>query len=507
MQQRSSAAPSSRHRPAAPRALVLLSLLGTAPACGGGDERLAIVVTVENLPPQATALEVAARLNGRPDRTPSKAITEGLGRFVVYLPATSEGTLELEINALYGTSCYRDSALVSLDVHPAPPRVREVTAVMQASATERCPLTIALQGPGSVSSSPSGVECSAASCRGVFPRGTAVKLTATPGRRAAPEVIWSPSCGNTPPTCSVTVGGPTQLDLRFVELVCSPSGWCQHDAKVALRKLYGVWSNGPSDVWVVGDLNTVAHLDGKAWTSLTVPADPASTHYAVASSGPRDVVVAGELNGGGYLLAFDGTTWTQRATAAKPFRDVWIDSPTSGVAVGDSSQIYVRSGASWSGTSPSASGFVFYSVWGSASRVFTVATGGTIYTASPGSTMTQSVPSPTTQRLHAVHGTSDSDAWAVGLAGTLLRYSGGVWQNGPDSGTATDQTLYGLWGSGPADYWAVGDSATILRYQSGRWSAVSSSGLSPVQYRGVHGTSATSAWIVGDKGTVLQYIP
>ena len=190
--------------------LMLLALLGAAPACGG-DERLAVVVTVENLPPQATALDVAARLNGKPDRTPSKTITAGLGRFVVYLPAASEGTLELEISSIYGTSCYRDSALVSLEVHAAPPRVREVTAVMQASATERCPLTIALQGPGSVSSSPTGVECSATSCRGVFPRGTAVKLTAIPGRRAAPEVIWSPSCGPRSRTwCSTPTRGPAR---------------------------------------------------------------------------------------------------------------------------------------------------------------------------------------------------------------------------------------------------------------------------------------------------------
>ena len=51
--------------------------------------------------------------------------------------------------------------------------------------------------------------------------------------------------------------------------------------------------------------------------------------------------------------------------------------------------------------------------------------------------------------------------WAVGGAGTILRWNGSGWSS-VSSGTAS--SLSSVWGSGPSDVWAVGDAGAITHY-------------------------------------------
>lgn len=92
--------------------------------------------------------------------------------------------------------------------------------------------------------------------------------------------------------------------------------WVATDSGVDVA-LWGVWANGPSDVWAVGgdafDLEgdpVIVHWDGSAWTPATWPEldRRSSAFFKVWASGAADVWVVGD---GGVVLHFDGSAWAQ----------------------------------------------------------------------------------------------------------------------------------------------------------------------------------------------------
>jgi len=475
------------------------------------DDRLAIVVKLTGVTAQVASLEVSAVLNGKLATNSTVAITADLSEFVVYLPGSTEGELDLDIGALPSTpSCQLARAQLRTTVHPAPPRVVELTAALQSASPPLCPLTINLTGNGSVKSQPGELFCNTNRCRGVFAQGASVVLTAVPGSGGADQVVWSPACPTPGTSCSLKITQPTELTALF----CSPTGWCQHNAPIKQTNLRGVWSSGPSNVWVVGAGGTVAHYDGKAWTAVPVVTNPNYSFYSVASTGPSDIVIGGSLmtsgttgaQAEGAIFSYNGSAWTQVATPVRTVRDVWLAGATSGRAVGDAGLLYYRSGTSWLGADLTNSGKVYWSAWSTGSTEYIVGTGGFIGLASPGTTSVQPVtpPSPTANTLVSVFGTSSTDVWAAGYGCTLAHYDG-TWTVPSPSCASTNIILNGVWGSAPNDYWAVGDSSTILHYNGTAWSAVGSGGA--VSYRAVGGSSASDVWIVGDGGTILQHAP
>ena len=152
---------------------------------------------------------------------------------------------------------------------------------------------------------------------------------------------------------------------------------------------------------------------------------------------------------------------------------------------------------------PSGTTNFLLSVWGtSASDVWAVGAAGTILHYD--GTTWSSVSSGTTQNLGSVWGTSASDVWAVGGSGTILHYNGTTWSSG-SSGTA--QALFGVWGTSASDVWVVGQPAqgsngTILHYNGTSWSSVSSGVMQNIF--GVWGTTASDVWAVG-YGTILHF--
>ncbi len=488
-----------------------LFLVIAACSPSGDDDRLAIVVKLTGLMPQVTSLEVSAVLNGKLATNSSVAITADLSTFVVYLPGSTEGTLDLDIGALpAAASCQLARAQLHTTVHPAPPRVVELTAALQSASPPLCPVTVNLTGSGSVKAQPGELFCNPSRCRGVFAQGSSVVLTAVPGPGGADQVVWSPACATPGTSCTVK---PTQ-PLELTALFCSPSGWCQRNAPIKQTNLRGVWSGGPGNVWVVGAGGTVAHYDGKAWTAVPVVTNPSYSFYSVASTGPSDIVIGGSLvtsatpgaQAEGAIFSYNGGTWTQVATPARTVRDIWLASPTSGRAVGDAGLIYYRNGTGWTGADLTNTGKVYWSAWSTGSTEYIVGTGGFIGLASPGTTTVQPVTpsSPTPNTLVSVFGTSSTDVWAVGYGCTMAHYDG-AWSVTSPGCASTSIILNGVWGSAANDYWAVGDSSTILRYNGTSWSPVGTGGA--ISYRAVGGSSASDVWIVGDNGTILQHAP
>jgi hypothetical protein len=116
-------------------------------------------------------------------------------------------------------------------------------------------------------------------------------------------------------------------------------------------------------------------------------------------------------------------------------------------------------------------------------------------------------PLPQGNGLNAVWSTSPSDAWAVGNAGTILRWNGSAWSS-VASGTTSD--LLAVWGSSSTDVWAVGRSGTIRRWNGTAWTSVPSG--TSTDLRAVWGTSSTNVWaagiqsgFIGSSGVILRW--
>lgn len=102
--------------------------------------------------------------------------------------------------------------------------------------------------------------------------------------------------------------------------------------------------------------------------------------------------------------------------------------------------------------------------------------------------------------LLGVWGSSPSDVWAVGVAGTIVRYDGTKWAL-VQSGTGPD--LRAVWGSSASDVWFVGAGGTILHYDGTAISSVASGTTNDLS--GVYGGGATNVFAVGDGDTRLQW--
>jgi hypothetical protein len=71
--------------------------------------------------------------------------------------------------------------------------------------------------------------------------------------------------------------------------------------------------------------------------------------------------------------------------------------------------------------------------------------------------------------LRAIWGASDTDVWAVGSGGTVLRWDGGDWSAVADIGAPAPGDLYDVWGSGATSVWIVGDGGLVRRFDGAAW--------------------------------------
>jgi hypothetical protein len=75
----------------------------------------------------------------------------------------------------------------------------------------------------------------------------------------------------------------------------------------------------------------------------------------------------------------------------------------------------------------------------------------------------------TKQNLRSVWGSSESDVWAVGDAGTILHFDGRAWSM---IRPVTLENLTGVRGSSPKDVWACGDKGTVFHWDGATWTRI-----------------------------------
>lgn len=263
--------------------------------------------------------------------------------------------------------------------------------------------------------------------------------------------------------------------------------------------LSGVFGTSASDVYAVGSIDTILHYDGNAWAPLlpnssvtyagevvganTIDSltEPPATQL-VAVSAPRAAVVEPS---GDVLFSNAGTHQVMRLDQTTRAVTVLAGTGRAGFA-GDT-------GAAGAATAPT--GADLLGIWGASDTdVWAVGTRGTILRGN-GSTWT-AVPSGVTVELWDVHGSGTSDVWAVGEAGTILHWNGTTWSR---RASGTTQDLNGVFAVSASFAIAVGDAGTILSWSNGQWSdMLAGATVRPVtDLAEVWASSTTDAWAVG----------
>ena len=124
-----------------------------------------------------------------------------------------------------------------------------------------------------------------------FPTGTQATLFGVWG--AAHDDLWA--VGGVPDASSVAI----HFDgVRWSPATLPPLG----------GSFFKVWGTSARDVFVVGQLATILHYDGSAWTPMTSGLTKSTALLTIAGRAPNDVYAVGG-QGIAVALHFDGSAW------------------------------------------------------------------------------------------------------------------------------------------------------------------------------------------------------
>lgn len=294
------------------------------------------------------------------------------------------------------------------------------------------------------------------------------------------------------------------------------SAWSSHALP---GTYYAIWESGPSDVWAAGFEGVMAHFDGNAWTQL-VPPPAAWGQYeaaAVWSNSPTDAWVVGNGAIEVDLLHWNGQAWDPSTIEASSnaymsFVGLWGTGPSDMWGVGSSfigqgeARIDHYDGTTWSDVYDVAGSFEFGAVWGAAADDiwFAGASGALVHW--DGATMTPVTTDGATD-FAALGGTSGSDVWVAGEDSegdaTFLHYDGQSW-SAPMTGGGQEPPT-GLYAASPNDVWAVGEECAPAHWNGTSWSALPSREARTLFDVGsIWGSSSSDVWAVG-LSTVVHF--
>jgi hypothetical protein len=261
--------------------------------------------------------------------------------------------------------------------------------------------------------------------------------------------------------------------------------------------LQDVWGTSDTDVFAVGGSGAVLHYNGTSWSNMPKPSSANSVwFYGVRGTSSTNVTAVGHTGTLGYIMYYNGSDWIRQTIDPSPgLNEVWFHSSGNRYLVGNNGLIadvdYMDSGTTEN----------LYIIWGtSLTNIYVGGNAGTLlrYNGSAWSPMT----SGTSYRIYDIWGTSASNVYAVGYR-THLKYDGSSWV--PDLPLQYED-LRGVWGASANDVFVAGTSGVIFHYDGANWNSMDS-GTSESLYGGVWGTSGSSVWAVGNGGTILHFGP
>ena len=110
-------------------------------------------------------------------------------------------------------------------------------------------------------------------------------------------------------------------------------------------------------------------------------------------------------------------------------------------------------------------------------------------------------PGITNKSLRGVWCAHSSLMYAVGDAGTVIKYDGRNWTG---ENIPADNRLHGIWGTSPNNIYVIGDDATILHFDGDAWS-ICYKGEVDVAFLAITGFGSHDIFVVGDNGTALRF--
>ena len=270
--------------------------------------------------------------------------------------------------------------------------------------------------------------------------------------------------------------------------------------------LYDIWGASESDIFAVGEQETILHNDGAGW-SVVNSLGNGDTLRDVSGNSDSNVYAVGD---NGLAKYFDGNSWGDPVgfiNTGANLNGVWVSSggevfivgampPPGGTAV-----ILHYTGAAWE-LQESDTGNTLEAVWGnSESDVFAVGASGTIlhYDGFEWLPMT----SNTTNYLTCVWGSSGSDVFAAGSSTAVYRYDGNAGNDWTEKFGLVEYPD-DLWGSSGSDVYAVGgsDFRKIDHFDGNTWGTLFYPGNHP---NGVWGSAEDNVFVVGNAGMIMRY--
>ena len=190
--------------------------------------------------------------------------------------------------------------------------------------------------------------------------------------------------------------------------------------------------------------------------------------------------------------------------------EVFMVNAQQGYAIGEQGQVRVTNngGSSWTFTTIPWSGAApinYFGLWGTdASNVWITGERGTIKKWNGAGWVSQSFNSApfNTVIINAIHGSSNTDAWAVSDKNYSFHYDGTNW-NYVSTGLNFVTSLRAVWMAAGNNGWAVGDQGNIIHWDGSAW-ASQASGTTQTIYD-VWGTDANHVWAGTTTGSILFY--
>ncbi len=238
-----------------------------------------------------------------------------------------------------------------------------------------------------------------------------------------------------------------------------------------------VWGSGPDDIYAVGFLGNILHYDGQQWTPMESGTEAnleGVWGYVLKDEDGQvvrtDVFAVGDE---GTILRYDGNAWQKQIVISDPDPD----NPNPAEVTGSFHDVW---GIAAAGSDPDQHPTVVaVGYWQDSGMI--VKYDETLdefrelrqrvdfdYTCDGGTCTRTSYQAWTPERLGGVFGTRPNFFVTVGNNGTILEYDGNNWNR--HTITSFNDHLNGVWGRNDSEIFAVGLSGVILRRSnSGQW--------------------------------------
>lgn len=149
--------------------------------------------------------------------------------------------------------------------------------------------------------------------------------------------VWGMADG----TAVAVGGGLSSPSETSVILHFDGTSWTRANSdSLGTKTLRHVWGSSPDDYWAVGDDGVVGHFDGVDWRPTATRVD--DRLYGVYGNGPNEIYAVGG-SGRGVVLRWNGSSWLQFDETSQPLRTIWT-SPGGPLFVGGDSGYVARYG-------------------------------------------------------------------------------------------------------------------------------------------------------------------